>query len=145
MPYRSVAKTSDVKRAIDEVCAAVKGGKILLLGNHWGDDMIITSHSLRDTRSVTALTYMEIATLSRDDLEAALVDFPISERHLRVCALKIAFHRAGIVIATLLHSPGERKKRMSGNCNVLRIDTTPGEHAYNSRDRKQARPIPSGE
>ena len=55
--------------------AAVKGGKIMLLGNYWGEDMIITSQPLRDTRPATALTYMEISVLYRRDLEEVLVDF----------------------------------------------------------------------
>eukprot|EP00966_Prymnesium_polylepis_P011908 273308-Prymnesium_polylepis.1 len=52
--------------------------------------MIITSAPLRDTRAATALTYVEISMLYRSSLEEALIDYPVSERHLRICALKIA-------------------------------------------------------
>ena len=50
--------------------AAVKGGKILPLGAYWGEDMIVTSPALRDTRPATALTYCKLGTLSRADFEA---------------------------------------------------------------------------
>merc|ERR1719230_1578335 len=84
--------------------AAARGGKILTLDCYWGEDMIVTSMSLKDTRYSSALTYLELMTLTREHLEVALVHFPQSERHIRVTALKIAMQRAGQIIAHHLQS-----------------------------------------
>ena len=49
--------------------AAARGGKILTLDSYWGEDMIVTSKALKDTRYSSALTYVELTTLTREDLE----------------------------------------------------------------------------
>eukprot|EP00966_Prymnesium_polylepis_P295922 6834585-Prymnesium_polylepis.2 len=47
---------------------AAKSGAILTYGAHWGDDCIVKTAALRDTRHASALTYVEVATLTSDDL-----------------------------------------------------------------------------
>ena len=51
-----------------------------------------------------------------------LVDFPVSERHLRIAALKIAFSRAGIVISQFLRDSGTKASQLTA---ALR-DVVPG-------------------
>ena len=46
---------------------AAKAGNILTVTMHWGEDMIVSSAALRDGVEASALTYVEIMTLSRDD------------------------------------------------------------------------------
>ena len=45
-----------------------RGGDLMYQGSTWGEDMILTSTVLRDTRFATALTYVEISPRSRHDL-----------------------------------------------------------------------------
>ena len=90
--------------------AAARGGKILTLDCYWGEDMIITSDALKDTRYASALTYLELTTVSRADLEECLVRFPKSERVIRVTALKMAMQRAGQIIAHHLQTRPKAKQ-----------------------------------
>ena len=98
------------------------GGKIIPLGAYWGEDMIITSPALRDTRPATALTYVEIGTLSKVDFEECLLNFPQSERHIRTCALKIAMQRAGLIISSHLNDKGIK----AGDLAAALRDVVPG-------------------
>ena len=90
--------------------AAARGGKILTLDCYWGEDMIITSDALKDTRYASALTYLELTTISRSDLEDCLVRYPRSERVIRVTALKMAMQRAGQIISHHLHTRQKAKE-----------------------------------
>jgi len=78
---------------------AAKAGNILTYGDHWGEDMIVSSRALRDLRHASALTYVEVGTISREDLESVLEQFPASEREIRQSAMKIAMQRAIVVIS----------------------------------------------
>ena len=57
-----------------------QAGNILTYGDSWGEDMIVSSRALRDLRHASALTYVEVGTISREDLEGVLEQFPVSER-----------------------------------------------------------------
>eukprot|EP00966_Prymnesium_polylepis_P327998 7383812-Prymnesium_polylepis.2 len=80
---------------------AAKAGAILTKtnGGFWGQDMIVTSRALRDLSSVSALSYLEVATLERDDLYACLENYPDSAQLVREAAMKIALQRAVVIIA----------------------------------------------
>ena len=84
---------------------------MLLAGTFWGEDMIVSSAALRDKRPASCLTYLEIATLARSDLEDALVKFPNSEREIRISALKIAMQRAAQIIADHLQAQHATRAR----------------------------------
>ena len=99
--------------------AAARGGKILTLDCYWGEDMIITSNALKDTRYASALTYLELTTCSRVDLEECLIHFPRSERVIRVTALKMAMQRAGQIIA---HHLQTRMKAKQLSTALAKID-----------------------
>jgi len=93
--------------------AAARGGRILSLDQFWGDDMIITSTALKDTRYASALTYLEITTVSRANLEEVLVNYPKSERIIRVTALKMAMQRAGQIISHHVQTRSRAKQLSS--------------------------------
>ena len=75
----------------------------------------VTSPKLRDVRTARALTYLELASLSRVDLEECMINFPESRRVVRVEANKIALQRAVQLIASMvalakeLGTPGPRR------------------------------------
>jgi uncharacterized membrane protein YgcG len=112
--------------------AAARGGKILTIDCYWGEDMIITSHALKDTRYASALTYVELTTVSREDLEDCLVLFPNSERRIRVTALKMAMQRAGQIIAHHLQTRN-RARQLSGA--LSRIDPNRVVWSNHSKER----------
>jgi len=95
---------SSVKLNILMRGVAAKGGNIITLGSHWGDDFIVTSSALRDLRPASALTYVEVATLARADLDEVLPHFPTSQRAIRQAAMKIAMQRATVIIAEYVRS-----------------------------------------
>lgn len=83
---------------------AVRGGKPITLYQYWGEDMIVTSASLRDKRAAAALTYVEIVCLSRDDLLEELQHYPQSAHVVHIAAVSIAMNRAPVLIAKYLQA-----------------------------------------
>ena len=69
---------------------AAKAGSILTYGHVWGQDAIVRATTLRDTRIVSALTYVEVAFLTTEDLYKVLEDYPKSARLLQISAMKLA-------------------------------------------------------
>ena len=78
---------------------AAKGGNILTEGAVWGEDIIVTSMALRDLRTASALTYVEVSTLTREDLDAAIALFPEVGAYIRAAAMKIAMQRSVVIIS----------------------------------------------
>ena len=85
------------------VCA--RAGAILTPGTKsrgagtWGEDVIVTAAALRDQRPVSALTYVEVALLTRDNFDEVLEQFPASARIIKNAAIKIAMQRAIVVVS----------------------------------------------
>lgn len=77
----------------------VKGGKPITLKEYWGEDFVVTSPALRDNRPASALTYMEIACLSRSALLESMERFPASAKRIRLAALHLAMIRAPLLIS----------------------------------------------
>jgi len=95
---------------------AAKAGSILTQGAHWGEDMIVSAVTLRDLRHASALSYLEVATLERDDLYDCLTSYPVSRQQVREAAMKIALQRAVLVISEYVRAAKERsssKKKAS--------------------------------
>ena len=63
------------------VCA--RAGGILTPISTWGEDVIVTAPALRDKRPVSALTYVEIALLTRENFDEVLAGFPESARVIK--------------------------------------------------------------
>jgi len=79
------------------VCA--RAGGILTPISTWGEDVIVTAPALRDKRPVSALTYVEIALLTRENFDEVLAGFPESARVIKNAAMKIAMQRAIVVVS----------------------------------------------
>lgn len=77
----------------------VKGGRPITLKEYWGEDFIISSTALRDSRPASALTYMEIVCLSRSDLMVSMEMYPTSAKRLRIAALHLSLVRAPLLIS----------------------------------------------
>ena len=101
---------------------AAKSGNILTYGAHWGEDMIIYSLALRDMRPISALTYIEVATLSRDDLFSVLERFDHSRAHIRQAAMKIAVQRAVVIISEYVRSRRDLQAKLSSDNAKLTSD-----------------------
>jgi hypothetical protein len=81
---------------------AVLGGKPISINQFWGEDMVVTSKALRDSRIAVALTYIEIVTLSRSDLFELMESWDESAKQIRIAALQISMIRAPQIIANYL-------------------------------------------
>eukprot|EP00930_Biecheleria_cincta_P019205 TRINITY_DN14721_c0_g1_i1.p1 TRINITY_DN14721_c0_g1~~TRINITY_DN14721_c0_g1_i1.p1 ORF type:complete len:784 (-),score=104.41 TRINITY_DN14721_c0_g1_i1:281-2632(-) len=69
-------------------------GRVLVPWNQWGEDMIVSSESLMRQLIVVTLTYCEIISLCRGDLNAALLAFPEDVGHIKRAALFMALKNA---------------------------------------------------
>jgi hypothetical protein len=77
---------------------AARGGELIYSGMCWGIDMILASAVLRDTRPITALTYVEVQTLSREDLYDVLETYPDSAKVVQNAAVRVALKRTVILL-----------------------------------------------
>ena len=84
---------------------AAKGGKIMTNHNdgstlpHWGDDIILDANALRDRKPAAALTYVEVITLTRPDIDAVCEMFPRSKRKIHQARIYLGLKRSMVVIA----------------------------------------------
>lgn len=77
---------------------AACGGDLIYSGQCWGSDMILTAPVLRDTRLITALTYIEVQALTREDLNAVLEMFPASAKIVQNAAVRMALKRTVVLL-----------------------------------------------
>ena len=110
------------------VCA--RAGAILTPGTKsrgagtWGEDVIVTAAALRDQRPVSALTYVEVALLTRDNFDEVLEQFPASARIIKNAAIKIAMQRAIVVVSaatTALKFRRENPNATKGNPQMMSL------------------------
>lgn len=104
---------------------AAKAGIILTyqggqVGKHpfWGEDIILTAQSLRDRKPAAALTYVEVATLTRSDLDLVLSTFPESKRKVGEAAVNIGVRRAMVVVADYIKIQQSRDMTFGGSMKV---------------------------
>ena len=69
-----------------------------------GEDIIVSASALRDLRPASALTYVEVASLSRDSIDEVLPRFPKSAAIVRQAAMKVAMRRAVVIISEYVRS-----------------------------------------
>ena len=72
---------------------AVKMWRFLNTGHAWGEDIIIDVPELIDHAQAVALTYLEVGTLRRRDIYAALATFPQALHIVNKAARKIKMQR----------------------------------------------------
>jgi hypothetical protein len=110
------------------VCA--RAGAILTPGTRsrgagtWGEDVIVTAAALRDQRPVSALTYVEVALLTRDNFDEVLEHFPESARIIKNAAIKIAMQRAIVVVSAAtkaLKNRRENPNSIKGNPQMMSL------------------------
>lgn len=82
----------------DKLCVVERGavgrmGSILVPWSCWGEDMIIRMETLRSNIYAVALSFTEIETLSREDLNFSLMDYPEEISRFRKAACKMALMR----------------------------------------------------
>ena len=77
---------------------SARGGDLIYSGQCWGSDIILTSRVLRDTRLITALTYVEVQILTREDLYEVLDSYPASSRIVQNAAVRMALKRTVVLL-----------------------------------------------
>jgi len=71
----------------------VKMWRFLTSGKVWGEDMILDNADLIDHSQGVALTYVEVFSLSRHDLEEVAKEYPEAQRRIRRAARRMAVQR----------------------------------------------------
>ena len=107
-----------------QVGVASRAGTFLSEGNYWGD-VVVRSGRLRDTRSVTAVTYCEVGMLSRYDLFDVAKDYPEDEQKLRYEGLRMALERSMTIIAAYarwkLEASKQKRKRITEGAEPIKM------------------------
>jgi len=73
--------------------AVAQNGKVFTKGTSFGADMILEDRNLRQHLSTVALTYAEIALMSKPALEPILEQYPEVHKSVACAACKMAFQR----------------------------------------------------
>jgi len=113
---------------------AAKAGIILTFqggqaGSHpfWGEDIILSSKGLRDRKPAAALTYIEVTTLTKADINAITARFPEERQKIHEAAVLIGLRRAMVVVSEYIktmqsrdmvggtHIPKKMRKKGLGN------------------------------
>jgi len=88
----------------------VLSGRVIAQGAVWGADMILSCEEYQNTDAAVALTYVEVSTLHKFDLEEVVQWFPQSAALLRRCVVRLALMR-GIVHEARKHRKQQEPKR----------------------------------
>ena len=75
------------------------GGKVVNKGKVFGEDMIMKSMELQNKFCARAMNYLEVLTITREELDDAALEFPVAQNRLRRCAVRLATRRAFIAEA----------------------------------------------
>ena len=122
--YAAQEKISSEPLTILRRGVAARTGNIITQGQHWGEDFIITAKALRDLRQAGALTFVEVITLTRADLDAVLKRFPAAAASVRVSALKMALKRVAVVVYQYYRVTKDRQQRALRRPSVMETLTT---------------------
>jgi len=66
---------------------------------HWGEDLLLTSNALRDRRPAAALTYVEVITLEKRDLDEVCEAFVDIKQQIHMAKVFMAMKRSMVVVA----------------------------------------------
>eukprot|EP00937_MAST-01D_sp_MAST-1D-sp2_P000861 g861.t1 len=72
---------------------AVLAGRVVTKESVWGDDMILSCAEYQDTAAAMSLTFVEVSSLSKHDLEEVVQWFPLARAQLRREVVKLAVRR----------------------------------------------------
>ena len=59
----------------------------------WGEDVILSAERLRYNIAARAMNYLEVFVIGRTELFEIASNFPVSHKHIRMCAAKLALRR----------------------------------------------------
>lgn len=74
--------------------SAIRNSRIILPGDYFGADMIVSSAWLAENSQAWALTYTEVLSLKREALNTVLGNHPTMEKTIRKASVSIAFRNA---------------------------------------------------
>jgi len=82
----------------------VKMWRFLVKGRVWGEDVILDNPDLIDHSQAVALTYVEVFSLSRHDLEDVAKDYPDALRRIRLAAKRMGLQRRLLMYMKQYHN-----------------------------------------
>ena len=77
-------------------------GRLMLPGSAWGEDLVLDTVWLRRRVMLSTLTFVEISSLTRDDLDACLLAHPYERQSVRRSMLPFMLKRAAAIIGKLV-------------------------------------------
>jgi len=84
-------------------------GKILVSGDIWGEDMLLSNPFLREQCKARAMSHLAVLTLHIEDLFEVVVCFSEARARLRWAQIQIATHRGIVRIARKLRAMREQQ------------------------------------
>jgi len=78
---------------------ALYGGRMLMKGKVWGEDVILTSTHLQRKWCARAMNYLEVFYCSRADLHTVALGYPADHKRIRVAAFFLALRREVVRLA----------------------------------------------
>lgn len=77
-------------------------GRLLGTGKVWGEDIILMSEHLRSAHNAVALTYIDVLTISKHEIDSISADFPETAKAIRWATIRLATRRAFVQQARLI-------------------------------------------
>lgn len=96
-----------------------RGGRILVAGDVWGEDAILSRQALRDLTPVRCLGFFEVLSLQLSAVWATLEYHPQEKEQVRWAAIKLAFNRIIRNIATAGRSAGLSNLSEEERCDLI--------------------------
>mmetsp|Transcript_114522 Transcript_114522/g.330846 ORF Transcript_114522/g.330846 Transcript_114522/m.330846 type:complete len:624 (+) Transcript_114522:85-1956(+) len=93
---------------------ASKAGKVLVGGDVWGEDFLLSNNALRNKDAVRSLSYLSVLSLHARDLFSIVSNFPEARRRLHWVCARLAMRRGVLQISRLV-----RKRRGSIDMNSM--------------------------
>jgi potassium voltage-gated channel Eag-related subfamily H protein 7 len=90
-PHEEVLQERTLYIVRHGVC--LRGGRILVSGDIWGHDMLLSNDFLRDKSSVKVLSYLHVLKIHISDLADIVLSFPEARLQLRTAQVKMAIFR----------------------------------------------------
>ena len=85
----------------------IKDARIITRGQVWGTDVILTASKLRQLEPARTLTYVQLYSISADELGAILNAYPSETRRVRAAALWMALRRGLLWFAREMQATSE--------------------------------------
>ena len=77
-------------------------GRLLGTGKVWGEDIILMSEHLRSAHNAVALTYIDVLTIGKREIDSISADFPETAKAIRWATIRLATRRAFVQQARLI-------------------------------------------